>query len=61
MRLVRAVPSALSILVLAALLVAPAGAKPKPEFKPKTGTYSGTMTTSSGSGTVSGMVGKEGR
>jgi hypothetical protein len=65
MKLVRAVPQALSTLavagLVAALAVAPAGAKPKPDFVPKTGTYSGTMTTSAGSGEASGQVAKEGK
>ena len=65
MKLVRAVAPALSIPVLAGLLVAlavgPAGARPKPEFKPATGTYSGTMTSAAGSGTLSGQVAKEGK
>jgi hypothetical protein len=64
MKLVRAVTPALSILVLTglvvALAVAPAGARPKPEFKPKTGTYAGTMTSMAGNGAASGQVGKEG-
>jgi hypothetical protein len=65
MKLVRTVASVLSILALAglvaALAVAPAGATPKPAFAPKTGTYLGTMTTSSGTGEISGQVGKEGK
>jgi hypothetical protein len=65
MKLVRAVASALSILALAGMLVAlavtPAAAKPRPEFKPKTGTYIGTMTSSVGTGEIGGQVGKEGK
>jgi hypothetical protein len=65
MKLVRAVAPALSILVLAGLLAAlavvPAGAAPKPAFAPKTGTYLGTMTSSVGTGEISGQVGKEGK
>jgi hypothetical protein len=65
MRLVRAVPLTLSTLALAGLLVAlaaaPAGAGPKPEFKPKTGTYAGTMSSPAGNGEASGQVGKEGK
>jgi hypothetical protein len=65
MKLVRAVAPALSILILAvlaaALLVGPAGAKPAPEFKPKTGTYLGTMSGPAGKGEVSGQVAKEGK
>lgn len=66
MRLVRAVTPALSTLALAtacvvALAVAPAGAKPKPEFKPKTGTYAGPMSSPAGNGEASGQVGKEGK
>jgi hypothetical protein len=65
MKLVRAVSVSLSTLVLAGLLVAlavaPAGARLKPEFKPATGTYIGTMTSSVGTGQITGQVGKEGK
>jgi hypothetical protein len=67
MKLVRAVPPALSICVLvgliAAVAVMPAAAKPKGGFVPKVGSYAGSVTIAgaSGSAPVTGNVGKEGK
>ncbi len=65
MKLVRAVAPVLSILVLAGLVaavaVAPAGAKPKPSFVPKVGSYMGTVTIDGTSAPVVGQVAKEGK
>lgn len=65
MKLVRTATPALLIIAFAGLLVAlavaPAGAAPKAEFKPKTGTYLGTMSSSVGTGEISGQVAKEGK
>jgi hypothetical protein len=65
MKLVRAVTLVLSILALAGLLVAlavaPAGANPKASFKPKVGSYAGTVSIEGAKAPVLGQVAKEGK
>lgn len=64
MKHARVIVPVLSILVLAVPAMAASvagGAGSPPTFVPKTGTYTGTMTSPAGSGEIGGQVTKEGK